>query len=46
MIPQHDNKYFIFATEKHIGIQILPADGNPYKFLGLIGHPTKVMKSN
>nr|XP_034188780.1 cilia- and flagella-associated protein 251-like isoform X1 [Osmia lignaria] len=34
--------YIIFATEKEIGLQIYPFDGNPYKILGMIGHPRKV----
>lgn len=46
MVPQLDNKYFIFATDRHIGIQMLPADGNPYKYLGVVGHPTKVTITN
>lgn len=32
----------VFATDKEIGLQILPFDGNPYKTLGMIGHPHKV----
>ncbi|XP_071860274.1 cilia- and flagella-associated protein 251 isoform X2 [Bombus fervidus] len=35
-------KYMVFATNKEIGLQILPFDGNPYKILGMIGHPRKV----
>ncbi|XP_076280805.1 cilia- and flagella-associated protein 251 [Lasioglossum baleicum] len=38
------NKYVIFATDKEVGLQILPFDGNPYKTLGIIGHPRKVIK--
>ncbi|KAG6804081.1 cilia- and flagella-associated protein [Apis mellifera caucasica] len=34
-------KYMVFATDKEIGLQILPFDGNPYKTLGMIGHPHK-----
>ncbi|XP_054001995.1 cilia- and flagella-associated protein 251-like [Hylaeus anthracinus] len=34
--------YVIFATDKEIGLQILPFDGNPYKMLGMIGHPSKI----
>lgn len=34
----------VFATEKEIGLQIYPFDGNPYKILGMIGHPRKVKK--
>lgn len=36
----------VFATDKEIGLQILPFDGNPYKTLGMIGHPHKVYKKN
>lgn len=32
----------IFATDKQIGIQVLPLDGNPYKIVCMIGHPEKV----
>ena len=32
----------VFATDKEIGLQILPFDGNPYKILGMTGHPYKV----
>ncbi|KOX75404.1 WD repeat-containing protein 66 [Melipona quadrifasciata] len=35
-------KYMVFATNKEIGLQILPFDGNPYKILGMIGHPYKI----
>ncbi|CAK9820447.1 Cilia- and flagella-associated protein 251 [Anthophora plagiata] len=35
-------RYMIFATEKEIGLQILPFDGNPYKILGMVGHPRKI----
>lgn len=39
-------RYMVFATDKEIGLQILPFDGNPYKTLGMIGHPHKVCKKN
>ncbi|KAL6430931.1 hypothetical protein ACFW04_007015 [Cataglyphis niger] len=32
----------IFATEREIGLQLLPLDGNPYKIVGMTGHPRKV----
>ncbi|XP_031363874.1 cilia- and flagella-associated protein 251-like [Apis dorsata] len=35
-------RYMVFATDKEIGLQILPFDGNPYKILGMIGHPHKI----
>nr|XP_012138941.1 PREDICTED: WD repeat-containing protein 66-like [Megachile rotundata] len=34
--------YMVFATEREIGLQIYPFDGNPYKILGMIGHPRKI----
>ncbi|XP_050454622.1 cilia- and flagella-associated protein 251-like isoform X1 [Cataglyphis hispanica] len=34
--------YMIFATEKEIGLQLLPFDGNPYKIVGMTGHPRKI----
>lgn len=42
-VPGHDNKYFIFGTDKHIGIQSVPLTGNPYQYIGMFGHPTKVI---
>ncbi|KAF2903069.1 hypothetical protein ILUMI_03125 [Ignelater luminosus] len=41
-IPQHDYRYLIFANDNHIGIQKFPVDGNPYKYVGIIGHPTRI----
>ncbi|XP_076755180.1 cilia- and flagella-associated protein 251 [Xylocopa sonorina] len=41
-MEQKDNKYMVFATNEEIGLQILPLDGNPYKSLGIIGHPRKI----
>lgn len=42
-VPGHDYKYFIYATDKHIGIQSLPLTGNPYTYIGMFGHPTKLL---
>nr|XP_022914074.1 cilia- and flagella-associated protein 251-like [Onthophagus taurus] len=44
MLPKYSGKYLIFATEKHIGIQKLPPDGNPYKYTGTVGHPYKIQQ--
>lgn len=38
-----NNKYLIFMTKNQIGIQVLPIDGNPYKFVGCLGHPNEVL---
>ncbi|XP_076245455.1 cilia- and flagella-associated protein 251 [Calliopsis andreniformis] len=35
-------KHIVFATDKEIGLQIIPFDGNPYKLLGIVGHPHKI----
>lgn len=37
--------YIIFVTEKEIGLQKLPLDGNPYKQIALIGHHQKVKQN-
>lgn len=34
--------HMVFATDKHIGLQTLPPDGNPYKSVGMIGHPRRL----
>ncbi|KAK2576249.1 hypothetical protein KPH14_005616 [Odynerus spinipes] len=34
--------YMVFTTDKELGLQILPLDGNPYTSLGLTGHPLKI----
>ncbi|RZB39895.1 WD repeat-containing protein 66-like, partial [Asbolus verrucosus] len=38
-IPKHSQRYLVFMTKKQIGIQLLPIDGNPYKYVGCLGHP-------
>lgn len=35
----------VFSTDREIGLQILPLDGNPYTNLGLTGHPHQVFYS-
>ncbi|GLG99053.1 WD repeat-containing protein [Gryllus bimaculatus] len=39
---QEKSQCMVYACEKHIGIQMLPLDGNPYKSVGMIGHPVKI----
>ncbi|KAM0729005.1 Cilia and flagella-associated protein 251 [Formica fusca] len=36
------NSYMVFATDREIGLQLLPLDGNPYKIVGMTGHPRKI----
>ncbi|XP_066594488.1 cilia- and flagella-associated protein 251-like [Prorops nasuta] len=46
-ILPHENPakaYMIFATKKEIGLQLLPLDGNPFKILGIIGHPREITR--
>ncbi|XP_011063471.1 PREDICTED: LOW QUALITY PROTEIN: WD repeat-containing protein 66-like [Acromyrmex echinatior] len=40
-----DNGYVVFATDREIGLQLMPFDGNPYKIVGITGHPQKVRYS-
>ncbi|XP_060810779.1 cilia- and flagella-associated protein 251 [Amyelois transitella] len=37
-------QYLIFATKNVIGLQKMPLDGNPWKHVGLLGHPVKVIE--
>lgn len=37
-----DKGYMVFATDREIGLQLLPFDGNPYKIRSMTGHPQKV----
>lgn len=32
----------IFLTGKYLGIHIILPDGNPYNYVGYLGHPSKV----
>ncbi|RVE54958.1 hypothetical protein evm_000325 [Chilo suppressalis] len=36
-------QYLVFATNNVIGLQKLPLDGNPWKHVGLIGHPLQII---
>ncbi|XP_051169816.1 cilia- and flagella-associated protein 251-like isoform X3 [Leptopilina boulardi] len=44
IINEKMQSYIIFVTEKEIGLQKLPLDGNPYKQIALIGHHQKIIK--
>ncbi|XP_063918650.1 cilia- and flagella-associated protein 251-like [Zophobas morio] len=41
-LPKSNKKYLIFMTKKHFGIQMMPVDGNPFKFVGCLGHPDEI----
>lgn len=32
----------VFLTNKYVGLHIVLPDGNPYKYVGYMGHPSKV----
>ncbi|XP_023247098.1 cilia- and flagella-associated protein 251-like [Copidosoma floridanum] len=34
--------YMIFATNKEIGLQLLPVDGNPHRVVSVFAHPGKI----
>ncbi|KYM76314.1 WD repeat-containing protein 66 [Atta colombica] len=38
-----DNGYVVFATDKEIGLQLMPFDGNPYKIVSTMGHSQKII---
>ncbi|XP_074031477.1 cilia- and flagella-associated protein 251 isoform X1 [Leptinotarsa decemlineata] len=40
IIPHCESRYMAFSTNKHFGLHILPPDGNPYKYVGFLAHPT------
>ncbi|XP_015177517.1 PREDICTED: WD repeat-containing protein 66-like [Polistes dominula] len=42
LTKKHNSIYMVFSTDKEIGLQSLPLDGNPYTSLGLTGHPCKI----
>ncbi|XP_044268717.1 cilia- and flagella-associated protein 251-like [Tribolium madens] len=42
-LPKSDRKYLIFMTKKQIGIQLMSIDGNPFKFVGSLGHPEELL---
>ena len=41
-LAEEQHSYLAFSTGGNIGLQILPADGNPHKAATVIGHPAKV----
>ncbi|GBP63593.1 Cilia- and flagella-associated protein 251 [Eumeta japonica] len=38
-------KYMAFVNRNVIGLQKLPLDGNPYKHVGVMGHPIRIHRS-
>lgn len=39
---QEKKAKMIYATDKHIGIRLLPPTGNPFEGMGMVGHPEKL----
>lgn len=37
-----NNRYMIFMTNRYIGFQIIPTDGSPFNYIGMICHPKKL----
>ncbi|KAK6620773.1 hypothetical protein RUM43_011068 [Polyplax serrata] len=47
VLPEHIKEQIksakmIYSTDRHIGIKILPATGNPFEGMGMVAHPTKI----
>lgn len=38
-------QYLLFATKTVVGLQKMPLDGNPWRHIGLLGHPIEVCLS-
>lgn len=38
IVPGCESRYMVFSTTKYLGLHLLPPDGNPYKFVGYLGH--------
>ncbi|XP_022820002.1 cilia- and flagella-associated protein 251-like [Spodoptera litura] len=43
-IGDENNQYLLFGCREVIGMQKMPLDGNPWKHVGLLGHPVKVLE--
>ncbi|XP_023309984.1 cilia- and flagella-associated protein 251-like [Anoplophora glabripennis] len=43
IIPNTEAKYMVFLADKFLGLHMLLPDGNPYKYVGYLGHPSKVV---
>ncbi|XP_068629729.1 cilia- and flagella-associated protein 251-like [Battus philenor] len=39
---EESSQYLLFATTNVIGLQKMPLDGNPWKHIGLLGHPIEI----
>ncbi|CAH0604428.1 unnamed protein product [Chrysodeixis includens] len=44
-IDPANSQYLLFTSRDIIGLQKLPLDGNPWKHVGMLGHPTKLLNS-
>ncbi|XP_060528178.1 cilia- and flagella-associated protein 251-like isoform X2 [Cylas formicarius] len=42
ILPHHSSRYMIFVCQKRLGLQILPPDGNPFKYTGYLAQPNEV----
>lgn len=41
-IEPENLQYLVFSARDIIGLQKMPLDGNPWKHVGMLGHPVKV----
>lgn len=37
-----DKRYLLFMSNREIGFQIIPTDGNPFNYIGMICHSKKL----
>lgn len=41
-IDPENSQYLLFSAKDIIGLQKMPLDGNPWKHVGMLGHPVRV----
>ncbi|XP_026742733.1 cilia- and flagella-associated protein 251-like isoform X2 [Trichoplusia ni] len=43
-IDPENSQYLLFSAKDIIGLQKMPLDGNPWKHVGMLGHPVRIQK--
>ncbi|CAH1957592.1 unnamed protein product [Acanthoscelides obtectus] len=43
ILPRCNSGFMVFCTKKHLGLHLLPPDGNPYKYVGYLAHPVNLV---
>nr|CAH7750256.1 unnamed protein product [Callosobruchus chinensis] len=43
ILPRCNSGFMAFCTKRHLGLHLLPPDGNPYKYVGYLAHPVNLV---